>query len=123
WCWIPGPIVARPVYAPALVVFLGGSHFGASLSFGGGGGVGWFPLGPREVYRPSYRVSETYVTRVNVTNVTNITNITNVTNVNNVRYVNQNVPGAVTAVSHTDFASSRPIGRAAVVLPPSAVAS
>lgn len=125
WCWIPGPIVARPVYAPALVVFLGGSHFGASLSFGGGAGVGWFPLGPREVYRPAYRVSETYVTRVNVTNVTNInvTNITNVNNVTNVRYVNQNVPGAVTAVSHTDFISSRPVARAAVVVPPSTVAS
>ena len=120
WFWVPGPIVARPVYAPALVVFLGGSHFGASLSFGGGAGVGWFPLGPREVYRPSYRVSERYVTRVNVTNVRNITNVTNVTNV---RYVNQNVPGAVTAVSHNDFASSRPIGRAAVVVPPSAMAS
>ena len=120
WFWVPGPIVARPVYAPALVVFLGGSHFGASLSFGGGAGVGWFPRGPRELYRPSYRVSERYVTRVNVTNVRNITNVTNVTNV---RYVNQNVPGAVTAVSHNDFASSRPIGRAAVVVPPSAMAS
>ena len=120
WFWVPGPIVARPVYAPALVVFLGGSHFGASLSFGGGAGVGWFPLGPREVYRPSYRVCERFVTRVNVTNVRNITNVTNVTNV---RYVNQNVPGAVTAVSHNDFASSRPIGRAAVVVPPSAMAS
>ena len=24
WAWAPGPLVVRPVYAPALVVFLGG---------------------------------------------------------------------------------------------------
>src|SRR5437879_11163840 len=23
WCWVPGPVVVRPVYAPALVVFVG----------------------------------------------------------------------------------------------------
>ncbi len=124
WCWIPGPVAVRPVYAPALVAWVGGEHFGVAIGFGGGGGVGWLPLGPREIYRPSYRVSETYVNRVNVTNITNITNV-NVTNVNvnNVRYVNQNAPGAVTAVSRTDFAQSRPVARVAVRVPPSAIAS
>ena len=120
WGWVPGAVVVRPVYAPALVAWVGGSHFGVGLSFGGGGGVGWLPLGPREAYVPSYRVSNTYITRVNVTNVTNVTNITNVTNVH---YVNQNVPGAVTAVSRTDFAASRPVARVAVRVPPNAVAS
>ena len=120
WIWAPGVVSVRPVYAPALVAWVGGSNWGVSVGFGGGGGVGWFPLGPREAYIPSYRVSNTYVTRVNVTNVTNVTNITNVTNV---RYVNQNVPGAVTAVSRTDFAASRPVGRVAVAVPQSAVAS
>jgi hypothetical protein len=120
WGWVPGPVVVRPVYAPALVAWVGGSHFGVGLSFGGGGGVGWLPLGPREAYVPSYRVSNTYITRVNVTNVTNVTNITNVTNVH---YVNQNVPGAVTAVSRTDFAASRSVARVAVRVPPNAVAS
>ena len=124
WCWIPGPVAVRPVYAPALVAWVGGNNWGVSVGFGGGGGVGWFPLGPREIYRPSYRVSETYVNRVNVTNITNITNV-NVTNVNvnNVRYVNQNAPGAVTAVSRTDFAQSRSVARVAVRVPPSAIAS
>ena len=123
WGWVPGPVVVRPVYAPALVAFVGGNNWAVGLSFGGGGGVGWFPLGPREIYRPSYRVSNTYVTQVNVTNITNV-NVTNInnTNVTNVRYVNQTVPGAVTAVSHADFASSRPVARAAVVVPPAAVA-
>src|SRR6185503_3252168 len=58
WGWVPGPIAVRPVYAPALVVFVGGSGFGISVSLGGGGAyggnVGWFPLGPREVYVPGY---------------------------------------------------------------------
>ncbi len=120
WGWIPGPVAVRPVYAPALVAWVGGNNWGVSLSFGGGGGVAWFPLGPREIYRPAYRVSESYVTRVNVTNITNITNVTNVTNV---RYVNQNAPGAVTAVSRNDFAASRSVARVAVRVPPGAIAS
>src|SRR5262249_7847588 len=27
WCWVPGPVAARAVYAPALVAFVGGSNF------------------------------------------------------------------------------------------------
>jgi len=96
WGWIPGRRVARPVYAPALVVFVGGSGFSASMSFGGGGGVAWFPLGPREVYRPAYHVSNTYVQNLNSNHVTNI-NVTNV-NITNITYVNRTVVGAVTAV-------------------------
>ncbi len=127
WAWIPGPGVAvvasrpgpvfRPVYAPALVAFVGGNGWSASLAIGGGGGVAWFPLGPREVYVPAYRVSTTYVNRVNVVNVTTITNVRNVT------YVNQTVPGAVTAVSRNTFTSAAPVQRAAFQVPPSAVAN
>ena len=52
--WCPGPVAARPYYAPALVAFVGGGGFGIGVSVGGGGGlVGWFPLGPREAYYPS----------------------------------------------------------------------
>ncbi|MFC6646237.1 DUF6600 domain-containing protein [Granulicella cerasi] len=58
WGWIPGPRGVRPVYAPALVVFVGGSNF-----------TGWFPLGPREVFTPWYRTSGIYINRVNVTNI------------------------------------------------------
>ena len=60
WVWIPGTVVARPVYAPALVVFVGG----AGWSPAAGEGIGWFPLGPREVYVPPYRVSTAYVQRI-----------------------------------------------------------
>ena len=40
WAWAPGPVVVRPVYSPALVVFLGG---GVHLSVGWP--VYWAPLG------------------------------------------------------------------------------
>ncbi len=80
WGWVPCPprpavvevAYVRPVYAPALVAWVGGPHFAVGVGIGGGGGVGvaWFPLGPREVYVPSYRVSRTYVNNVNVSNTT-----------------------------------------------------
>jgi hypothetical protein len=119
WCWVPGPMVVRPVYAPALVVFVGGPRFGTSVAFGGGGvGVGWFPLGPREVYVPPYRTSERYVQRVNVTNTTvnvvNVTNIYNNTTVNNVTYMHQHNAAAVTVVSHDTFVNSRAVGNSNV---------
>jgi hypothetical protein len=115
WCWVPGPVVVRPVYAPALVVFVGGPRFSMALSFGGGGGgVAWFPLGPREVYVPPYHTSERYVQKVNVTNTTvnvvNVTNVYNNVNVTKVTYVNQNNVGAVTAVSHDTFVNARSVG-------------
>src|SRR5450432_4141209 len=57
WCWVPGPVRARPVYAPALVAFVGGNNFQISVGTGGPSrGVAWFPLAPGEVYRPAYRV-------------------------------------------------------------------
>lgn len=122
WAWVPGTIVARPVYAPALVAWVGGSNWHASLSLGGGG-VAWFPLGPREVYVPPYPVSQTYVRQVNITHV-NVTNI-NITNINtvNTRYVNQGVPGGVSAVSRENFVASRPVAVSAVAVPPQALAA
>jgi len=103
WGWVPGPIEVRPVYAPALVAFVGGPNFSVSITAGNRGGyVGWFPLGPREVYVPSYRTSREYVNRVNVSNTTvnNITinNVYNNSNNTNIRYSNKNVHGGVTAV-------------------------
>jgi hypothetical protein len=116
WVWVPGGVVARPVYAPALVAFVGGGAWHASLSLGGGG-VAWFPLGPREVYVPTYHTSDNYVRNVNVSHV-NVTNI-NVTNINvtNVNYVNRTAPGAVTAVPQETFVRAQPVAKAAVVVP------
>ena len=121
WGWVAGPVAVRAVYAPALVVFIGG---GVGVGFGGN--VGWFPLGPREVYVPSYRVSREYVNRVNISNTTvnnvQITNVYNTTiinkstNITNVTYANRNVQGAVTAVPQRAFAGAQPVGRAAVTM-------
>jgi hypothetical protein len=123
WGWVPapGPVVGvvyvRPVYAPALVAWVGGPHFGVGV----GVNVGWFPLGPREVYVPSYPVSRRYVTNINVTNTrveTTVVNnyYTNVVvnkqvNVTNVTYVNQRVNGAVTATSGATFTSGQSVSR------------
>ena len=118
WGWMPGPVVVRPVYVPALVAWVGGPRFHASIGIGAG--VAWFPLGPREAFIPAYRSSPTYVSRVN--NTTIINNI-NVTNVNNVTYVNQRAPNAVTAVSRETFVGGRRINSSIVTLPVQAVDS
>lgn len=117
WGWTPGTMVARPVYAPALVAFVGGG-WSLSLTAGGGPAVGWFPLAPREVYVPSYPASVTYVRNVNITNVTNVTNITNQTisnvNVTNVRHANRQF---ATVVPQEAFVRAQPTGRTAIAVP------
>jgi hypothetical protein len=126
WGWVPGPIAVRPVYAPALVAFVGGGGFGVSLAIGGGEGVAWFPLGPRDVFVPSYHVSAAYVQNINVSNTTviNRTEVVNVYNnyqvnhVTNVTYVNQTAPGAVMAVSRETFVNARPVAAAAIKVSP-----
>jgi hypothetical protein len=119
WCWVPGPRSHRPVYSPALVAWVGGAPMGAAAGFAGGARVGWFPLGPREVYVPAYPVSQTYVRNINVSNTT-VTNIyiTNVYNhnVRDIHYVNRNAPGAITAVSQSTFTTAQSVGRNAVRL-------
>jgi len=156
WGWVPAPppapgvVYVRPVYAPALVAWVGGPHFAVGIGVGGGGGgfaagvnVGWFPLGPREVYVPSYPVSRTYINNVNVSNTTvnqtvinNYYNTTvvnrNTTVVNNTSlnytkinqtYVNQGVPGAVTATTPQAFTSAQSVSRNAVQVNQREVAS
>lgn len=132
WAWAPGPCarmagyggyhgpVIRPVYAPALVAFFGGAHWGVSISVGGGPSLGWVPLGWGEVYTPSYHCSPRYFNNVNVNN-TRIVNTTNITNVYNTVYVNKTVynqtyvnvraPNAVSAMPQNAFASGRPVSR------------
>jgi hypothetical protein len=85
WGWAPGPVYARPYYAPALVAWFGGAGWGVNVGFGGGFGYGWCPLGFGEPYVPWYHVSRGYFNRVNITN-TRITNV-RITNVYNNTYV------------------------------------
>src|ERR1700692_1896555 len=129
WGWVPcpprayGAVYVRPVYAPALVAWVGV-----------GAGVAWFALGPREVYVPSYPVSRRYVNNINVSNTTvNTTVINNVynttiinnknINVTNVNYVNRSVPGAVAATTSQAFTTAQPIARNSVRLDERAIVS
>ncbi len=122
WGWVPGPLDVRPVYAPAMVAFVGGSGWSVSLHLGGGRPVGWFPLGPRDVYVPWFHASRRYFTRVNVTNVRNV--YVNKTVINNFyndyrsghrprwdrhHYAYRRMPGAVTAVPRKVFTDARPV--------------
>jgi hypothetical protein len=112
WGWIPaaprphqGPYI-RPVYAPALVAWVGA-----------GAGIAWFALGPHEVYVPSYHVSDNYARNINISNTTLnrtvINNVYNTTIINNrtvnVTYINRGAPGAVTATNTQAFASAQPV--------------
>jgi FecR protein len=144
WGWVPAPaqvegvVYVRPVYAPALVAWVGGPHFAIGIGVDGGGyapgeSVGWFPLGPREVYVPSYRVSRNYVNNVNVSNTTVNTTVVNNyynntvvnknVNVTSVKYVNQSVPGAVAATTPQAFTSAQPVAKNTVKVDQREVAS
>ncbi len=116
WGWCPGPRHYRPIYAPALVAWYGGSGWGVGLSFGGPA-VGWVPLGWGEPYYPYYHVSRGYFRNVNVYN-THITNITVIENnyynrrgheFENVHYVNQQ--HGFSAVNTGTLQHGRPVAR------------
>ncbi len=121
WYWIPGSAAVRPVYAPALVGWVGGP--GSHFSFGAG--VGWFPLAPGEVFVPSYRVSRAYMNTVNLTNthveMTKITHVYNTVVINHapvdLAYANRAVAGGVTVVSRDTFINARPVARNLVSVP------
>ncbi|CAE6829363.1 hypothetical protein R69658_06223 [Paraburkholderia aspalathi] len=133
WAWVPGPVVVSepPVYAPALVAFVGGGgggvDWGVSLAIGGAvaAGVAWFPLGPGEPWHPHWgdhdHWSPGYYNRVNNTTVVNnynrnVTNV-NVTNIHNT-YINYRAPGGVTAVPATAFVHGQSVGRFAQKVDP-----
>jgi hypothetical protein len=119
WGWVAGApgitvgVGAYPVYAPALVGFVGiggAALVGASINFGvgfggvgfgfGGGGIGWVPLGFGEPFRPWYHVSNGYFQNVNRFSVVNYHNLT----INNYRSVN------VTNYANARFATVAPAG-------------
>jgi hypothetical protein len=118
WGWCPGRRIVAPVYAPALVVFVGNPGWRSSPAFVGGEGVAWFPLAPGEVYYPTYVVDAGYRRRVNIATVTNVSYITNVTRVTTVTYRNRAVAGAVTAVPERVFVGAQPVSRSVVMLAP-----
>ncbi|MFM0170479.1 DUF6600 domain-containing protein [Paraburkholderia sediminicola] len=124
WAWVPGPVAVSepPVYAPALVAFVGGGgggvNWGVDLAIGGtiAAGVAWFPLGPGEPWHPHWgghdHWSPGYYNRVN-----NYNHNVNVTNIHNT-YINYRAPGGVTAVPATAFVHGQPVGRFAQKVDP-----
>ncbi len=112
WGWIPGPIVDRPVYAPALVAFFGNISVGVEVF--AGDNVGWVPLGPNDVYIPPYHHSRHYYNQINITNTT-----INQTIINNVytqpqqpiQYQNLETPHALTLISQKAFKLSQPVNK------------
>ncbi|WP_374429422.1 DUF6600 domain-containing protein [Ideonella dechloratans] len=64
WVWVPGNYVRRPVYAPALVGWVGGSGWSVSIN-AGPPTVGWVPLAPMEPFVPAYVYTPVYYQRVN----------------------------------------------------------
>ncbi len=65
WGWVPGKLVADPVYAPALVAFLGTAGVGLSYPDAAGPAIAWFPLAPGEAYWPSYTSELDAIRRIN----------------------------------------------------------
>ncbi len=103
WGWVPGVVVVRPVFAPALVAWFGTPGIGVTV----GAPVGWFPLGPREVYVPAHRHSPRYL---RVINVQHVPNVAQVTIVQTPRYVHRH-PDRSTWVPGDRFGRPEPVHR------------
>lgn len=116
WGWCPGQYVARPVYAPALVAWFGGSNVSVGISIGGPA-VGWVPLAPREVYYPTYQVTNIYVRNVNVTHRNwhgPSPRYERTVPTGPIMYTNQGVAGGVTVVPQAVMRERKPVSGAVV---------
>jgi len=110
WLWVPyaeGRRESRPVYAPALVAFVGGP--GLHGPAGAAGGVAWFPLGPREPYQPAYPASRAYLQAVNAGSLPPGAPA-------GAAHVNRDLPGALTVVPQSVFLGARPVAPAALAV-------
>ena len=113
WGWAPGPVVAAPVYSPALVAFFGAPGIGVSVGVGLPF-VSWVALGFGEPIIPWWGhrgfVGRPYwggwggprVVNNVVINNTRIVNVTNIT-----KFQNVNVRNAVMGVDRNQFGRGR----------------
>ena len=113
WAWIPGARIARPVYAPALVGWIGTPAGGVSVSIRTTPPVVWFPLAPREVFVPFYRSSHNHVRYVNAPHVPHIHNIDAIVSrphevVRQMRFVHRDEPRAFSTAPEDAFRHRRP---------------
>ena len=117
WAWAPGQYVARPVYAPALVAWFGGPNVSVGINIGGPA-VGWVALAPREIYYPSYHVTNVYVRNVNSTHGRwhgPNPRYERTVPTGPIMYTNQGVAGGVTVVPQGVMQSRQPISNRVVV--------
>ncbi|HEV2302611.1 MAG TPA: DUF6600 domain-containing protein [Stellaceae bacterium] len=120
WGWFPGKRAAQPVYAPALVAFIGTAGVGISVAGGHGPAIGWFPLAPGEIYWPSYTSDLNYIRELNRPDVENAGTIRVGANgeppveVVNWRFLNRL---AASVVPRPAFAAGRPVALALLQLP------
>lgn len=117
WGWTPGGYVTRPVFAPALVAWVGGPHWGVSVNIGGPA-IGWLPLAPFELFVPYYRSSDRHRDRINEHPSRPGHRLPpRQVPTGPVSYGNQHAPGAVTVVPRDALALRQPVSRA-VIQPP-----
>jgi hypothetical protein len=120
WGWCPGAYVARPVWAPALVAWVGGPGWGLSVRHGAPV-YGWVPLGWGDVYHPHWRrCSHNCWAHYNRPYAVNVTVRPAAPPA---RYANAGVPGAVSAVAAPVLAGRNPVATNRVDVPPSLAAS
>ena len=109
WAWVPGRHPGRPVYAPALVGWVGDPGWQLSFSFGLAPAVGWFPLAPREVYVPVYRHSPRHLQQINIVTGQHVTVIERALQAPPA-YRYRERPQALTVVPSRQFAAGQPVG-------------
>jgi hypothetical protein len=119
WGWVPGDpsAASRPVYAPALVSFIGLSA-GVAVGAAVAGSMGWVPLGPNEPYHPWYHASPNYLRQINTGHVRDPAAIDSPVSING--FVNR---AAATSVPASVMTESRPIRTAARPVPARAFAA
>jgi hypothetical protein len=127
WFWVPPERTQRAVYAPALVAFVGGTELGVALGVQNRQPVGWFPLGPREVYVPPYTSNRDYYRRVNMAARIQQQALDDRWDrwqrreaLSNQQWMNRRF---TTVVPSEDFARSRPVRNAAIRITPDRLAS
>ena len=120
WGWCPGSHVARPSWAPALVVWHGGPGWGLSTRRGSPV-YGWLPLGWRDPYLPPWRhCSSRCWTRLNQPYGVNVRERPRLPPAH---YANAAVPGAITAVTAAGLMGARPVAANRVPVPTQLAAS
>jgi uncharacterized protein DUF6600 len=120
WGWVPGSRVAEPVYAPALVAFLGTAGVGLSYADAFAPAVAWFPLAPGDVYWPGYASDLDQIRRLNAGAVADLASIApGVDGAPPAEIVNGDYPNRrfASAVPRAVFLAGRPVAAALLTLP------